>query len=166
MDKYKKLADYLKGNGQINNIPLFNATVKSIEGESCTITIDDLELDEVRLKATINGNANKIIVTPAVGSMVLVGSLTGDLKDLAIIATDEIEKLEYEQDGLKLLIDSTDGKISISNTTISVKDVFQQLTDLLKAFKVYTPAGPSGTALPDVVLLINAFETAFKAILK
>jgi hypothetical protein len=67
---------------------------------------------------------------------------------------------------LNLVIDSTDGKISISNNTVSVKDVFQQLTDLLKGFKVYTPAGPSGTALPDVVILINQFETAFKTILK
>jgi len=167
MDKYKKLGVLLNGlvaDGKM--IPLFNAEVKSIQGESCTIDLNGLELDEVRLKATINGKANKVIVTPAVGSMVLVGSLTGDLKDLAVLNVDEIEKLEYVQNGLNIIIDSSDGKVKIENANTSAYNLFQQLTDLLKQFKVYTPSGPSGTALPDVVILINQFETDFKTILK
>lgn len=165
MDEYKKLGDLLKGLNT-HPIPFFNAVVKSIEGESCTIVFNNIELDEVRLKATINGEANKIIIEPKVGSMVLVGSLTGDLKDLAVLKVDEVAKLHYLQDGLEVLIDSTDGKVKIANETTSLKNCFQSLTDLLKEFKVFTPAGPSGIPLPTTMVSITAFETEFKTLLK
>jgi hypothetical protein len=168
MDRYKKLSELL-GRSFLNSqktMPLFNGIIKSIEGESCTVDIDGLEVDEVRLKATINGETNKIIVEPKVGSMVLIGSLTGDLKDLAVLKADELAKIIYQQDGLKLLLDSTDGKVSIENNNVSVHDIFQQLVDLLKLFKVYTPAGPSGTPLPDTITALTAFENDFKLILK
>lgn len=167
MDRYKKLAELLKTiNKGTEAMPLFNAEVKSVQGESCTVAVNDIELDEVRLKATINGNANKIIIEPKNGSMVLVGSLTGDLKDLAVLKVDEVAKLQYEQDGLKVLIDSTDGKVNIENGTASLKDVFQDLTDLLKQFQVYTAMGPSGTPIATTITSITNFETKFKSLLK
>lgn len=166
MDRYRKLAEAIaaiKGKG---NIPLFNAQVMAVEGESCTIRIGDIDIDEVRLKATMNGSANKVVARPKVGSVVLVGSLTGDLKDLAVLRVDEIAALEYEQDGLKIQVDSADGMVSISNNETSLKELFEMLTDLLKTFKVYTPSGPSGTPLPETAVKIEQFETAFKQILK
>lgn len=167
MDKYQKLGELLKNHfPDARKMVLFNATVVSVEGESCTVDMDGLQIDEVRLKATINGEANKVIAEPKAGSMVLIGSLTGDLKDLAVIKIDEVEKLIYEQDGLKVVVDSTDGKVNIENDEVSVHDLFQSLVDLLKEFKVYTPAGPSGTALPDTVMAITQFEIDFKKILK
>lgn len=167
MDRYKKLGDLLKGvNKGTEALPLFNAEVKSIEGESCTVIVNSIELDEVRLKATINGESNKIIVEPKTGSMVLIGSLTGDLKDLAVLKVDEVAKLQYEQDGLKVLIDSTDGKVNIENGTASLKDIFQDLTDLLKQFQVYTAMGPSGTPIATTITSITTFETKFKSLLK
>lgn len=167
MDKYKKLGDYLKQNAAgVQMLPLFNADVVSVEGESCTIDIDGLHIDEVRLKATINGNTNKIIITPAVGSTVLVGSLTGDLKDLAVVSVDEVEKLEYLQSGLHIVIDSSDGKMEVSNNAVSLKNIFQSLADLIRQLKVFTPVGPSGTPLPDTITRVSNFETDFKSILK
>lgn len=168
MDKYKKLGDYFKSlaTDAITHMPLVNAKVISVEGESCTVEFDGLQIDEVRLKATINGQANKIIVEPKTGSMVLIGSLTGDLKDLAVLSVDEVAKLQYEQDGLSILIDSTDNKIKIENQTTSLKDVLQKLADLLKQFQVFTPSGPSGTPLPPTIASITEFETEFKSILK
>lgn len=168
MDKYKKLSELLTRHNSSNwkAMPIFNAVVKSIQGESCTVEVDGLEIDEVRLKATINGEANKIIIEPKVGSMVLIGSLTGDLKDLAVLRGDQVSKIIYQQDGLDILIDSTDKKIQVQNGSTSLYEIFQALVDLLKEFKVYTPAGPSGTPLPDTVAAITAFETNFKMILK
>lgn len=165
MDKYRKLWELLKPQtGKV--IPLFNAVVKSIEGESCTIELDGLDIDEVRLKATINEEDDYILLSPKVGSMVLVGSLTGDLSDLAVLKVDQVEKLEYKQNGLEILVDSTDGKLQVKNEDISFVDVFQALTNLLKQFKVFTPTGPSGTPLPDTITALTQFETTFKKILK
>jgi hypothetical protein len=167
MDRYRKLAELIeKRISSDKMMPLFNAILKSVQGESCTVEVDGLEIDEVRLKATINGETNKLIIEPKIGSMVLVGSLTGDLKDLAVLKADEVGRLIYQQDGLEILIDSTDRKVRIKNQEVSVYDLFQALVDLLKQFKVYTPAGPSGTPLPDTVTAITTFETDFKKILK
>lgn len=168
MSKYKLLGDVfseaLKKN--TNTLPLINAEVVSIEGESCTVKIDELIIDEVRLKATINGSNNKVIVQPKIGTMVLIGSLTGDLKDLAVLSVDEIEKLLYEQDDLKIEIDSTDKKIKIENDQVGLKSLFQSLTDLLKQFKVFTSTGPSGTPLPTTITSLTQFENDFKKLLK
>ncbi len=168
MSKYKLLGDVfneaLKKNN--NTIPLINAEVVSVEDESCTVKIDELIIDEVRLKATINGSSNKVLIQPKIGTMVLIGSLTGDLKDLAVLNVDEIEKLLYEQDGFKIEIDSTDKKIKIENDQVSLKDLFQSLTNLLKQFKVFTPAGPSGTPLPTTISSLTQFENNFKKLLK
>lgn len=168
MDKYRKLGDALKGlfPEESKPLPLFNAEVVSIQGESCTIRLDELEIDGVRLKATINESGDKLLITPPAGSMVLVGTLTGDLKDLAVVSVDQFERLEYQQNGLKVLIDGTDGKIAISNEATDLKGIFQSLADLLREFKVYTANGPSGTPIATTVQKIMAFETDFKNLLK
>jgi hypothetical protein len=168
MSRYKKLAEALQNLAadSIIHMPLINAEVISVENESCTVKIDDVEIDEVRLKATINGTSNKVLLKPKVGSMVLIGSLTGDLKDLAVLNIDELEKLQYEQDGLLVEIDSTDAKIKIANADTSLYELLQSLANLLKQFKVHTPVGPSGTPLPDTITAIEQFETSFKKILK
>jgi hypothetical protein len=168
MDRYRKLGDALKGLFPEGSkpLPLFNAEVVSIEGQSCTIRLDELEIDGVRLKATINESGDKLLLTPPIGSMVLVGSLSGDFKDLAVVSVDQFEKLEYQQSGLNILIDGTDGKIAISNDSSDLKGIFQSLADLLKQFKVYTANGPSGTPIATTMQQINAFETDFKNLLK
>lgn len=167
VDKYKKLVDTMKAAvKQTLPLSLFNAEVKSVEGESCTVMVGELELDEVRLKATINDEDNKIIVVPKVGSKVLIGSLSGDLADLSVLKIDEIEKIEYEQDGLSIEIDSVSKKVSVKNESTSLKDIMQELSDLLKQFKVNTPSGPSTNILPDTLTAIMQFETHFKQLLK
>jgi len=167
MDKYAKLLVSLKqAVAPPKMLPIFSAEVKEITGESCTIILDGLELTEVRLKSTINGSANKIILSPKVGSIVLVGSLTGDLKDLAVLKIDEVEKVEYVQDGLKIVIDTTDKKVSIENEEVSFLGLMQELTGLLKDFRVYTPSGASGTPLPATVLKINEFEGHLQQLFK
>lgn len=166
MDKYKKLIAALQNIAPVPMVPLLPVQVKAITGESCTVEFGDLELTDVRLKATINGADNSLLLLPKVGSTVLVGSLTGDLKDLAVLKIDELQKINYVQDGLQLTVDATDNKVSVSNEQVSLYSLMQQLVDLLKAFKVYTPAGPSGTALPDTLAAILQFEVSFKQLLK
>lgn len=168
MDKYRKLGEALKNNfsGNGKMMPLVNAEVKSIDGESCTVAVGDLDLTDVRLKATINEAANYVLVKPKVGSMVVVGSLTGDLKDLCVLSVDEVEKVEYRQNGLEVEIDSVSKKVLLKNDTVSLYDLFASLVDILKTIKVFTPSGPSGTPLPDTIAKVVQLETKFKSILK
>jgi len=169
MDNYKKLVETLKQVvGGNNNIPLINAQVKEVTGESCTVLYgsDEMELTEVRLKSTINESGNYLLLIPKVGSMVTCGSFTGDFKDLCVLAIDEVESFKYVQNGLELEIDSTDGKVSIKNDDVSLLGLFGSLVAILKALKVFTPVGPSGKILPEILLQVNQFETDFKKLLK
>lgn len=168
MDKYAKLNEVFKNAfSQKTGAQLIVGTLKAITDNTCTVEINEgLQLTDVRLKIDVADSNNRLMIFPKVDSLVLMGSLTGDMKDLAIIKCEQIERIEYCQDGTIIKIDSTDGKVSIENESVSLKGLFQQLTDLLKQFKVFTPAGPSGAPLPDTILALTSFETSFKQLLK
>jgi hypothetical protein len=152
--------------GANSNLPV-TGIVESIQGESITVKlISGLSISDVRLKATINEQSDFVLVTPKIGSTVLMLSSTGDLTNMTVIKSDQFEKIEICQGGLELLIDSTDSKISIKNKSVSLKEIFTDLGVLLKGLKVYTPMGPSGTPLPDSITAIESFETKFKQLLK
>lgn len=167
MDKFRKLGEALKGVGQLGiQATIAAAEVKAITGESCTVAVGDLELTDVRLKATINGENNKVLLLPKVGSVVLIGSLTGDMRDLCVLKIDEVEKLKYEQSGLKIEIDSVSKKISVENENVSLKSLFDDLADIIKTLKLFTANGPTNGLLPDSVLKVTQFETNYKMLLK
>jgi hypothetical protein len=88
MDKYAELADKLKALGGKPSQVLFYAEVKSIDGDTCTITYADLDIDEVKLNASGSGVSDKLITTPKVGTIALIGSLSGDLRDLVLLNCD------------------------------------------------------------------------------
>lgn len=97
MDKYAKLKELLRGicGYQESNQPLlFQAEVLKIQGDCCEINIGGLHLSDVRLKAVADGQTEGVmLIIPAVGSRVLVGSLTGDYRDLAVLNIERFEKL-------------------------------------------------------------------------
>ena len=165
MDKISQLkTNFQKMVGANPNYPI-DGIVKSIQGDTCTVEIDGLELSDVRLKATADGS-DTLLIVPAVDSNVLLLSSDGSIDNLTVIKADKAQKIIFNENGLQVEIDSTDGKVSIKNSSISLIDVLQGLATLLKQLKVYTPAGPSGTPLPDSLTAINQFETNFKKILK
>lgn len=149
-----------------SNLPI-QAKVTSLEDDTCSVILaSGLELNDVRLKASIGGDDDYFIQRPKIGSKVMLLSVTGSLDDLMVLKADEIENFEFSSNGLKILIDSEDGKVKIGNGQTNLKKIFQMNVDLLKEFKVFTPAGPSGTPLPDILLKINLFEMEFKKLLK
>ncbi|MWB92992.1 hypothetical protein GON26_01335 [Flavobacterium sp. GA093] len=152
--------------GANSNLPITGKVI-SIEGESCTVQlISGLKVSDVKLKATINEQDNFILVTPKEGSSVIMLSSTGDLENLTVIKADQFEKMEINQGGLNILIDSNDGKVSIKNDSVSLKEILSDLSELLKNIKVFTPMGPSGNPLPDSIQAIVNFETKVNQLLK
>lgn len=148
------------------NLPLIGEVVK-VEGQTCSVKIDEnLTVPDVRLSASINDSQNNLLIIPKKGTNVTILSLTGNLDDLCVIKIDEVEKIEYKQDGLELLIDSTDKKVQLKNDQASLHDLFGDLASILEQFKVFTPSGPSSGVLPDTMLSITNFKTKFKSLLK
>lgn len=165
MDKIKQLKKNVQAIVRANpNYPI-DGVVKSVQNDTCTVEIEKIELSDVRLKATADGEDNLLII-PKVGSRVIMMSVDGSVDNLIVIKVDAASKIRYNENGLEVEIDSTTGKVKVKNESTSLKELFQQLTDILKTIKVFTPAGPSGNPLPDSMIKINQFETDFKTILK
>lgn len=97
MDRYAKLKDLLRGICRTEgNGPalLFQGEVVSVEKDCCTVEVSGLQLTDVRLKAIADGETEKaLLVVPSVGSRVLVGSLTGDLRDLAVLNVERFDRM-------------------------------------------------------------------------
>lgn len=146
MDKYRRLADLLKGRNETKET-FFTATFVSSQGDTCTINVDGLELDGVRLKPTTAQTKNKVLLTPAEGSDVLVGSFSGDFSNLFVLSADVVDTIEITCNGQNVM-----------------KLVSQLIQTLAKA-QVITPLG-NGTFDPGVISQLNMIETSFKQIFK
>lgn len=167
MDKLSQIRSHLIGSQPVAKQYVYTGTVVSVDGRHCKVKLSSgLEVTRVKLTATIGDEADELLIVPTVGSAVTMVSLSGTENNLTIVKFDRAEYITYRQAGMELLIDSRDGKVSVKNEQSSLKEVFDNLTALLRAFKVTTPIGPSGTALEDVVLQIDSFEQSFNGILK
>lgn len=97
MDSYAKLRELLRGvcgTGGKETAVLFQAAVVSVEGDTCTVDIGGLQLSDVRLKSVADGKTDGVmLLVPSVGSTVLVGSLTGDYRDLAVLSIERFDRL-------------------------------------------------------------------------
>lgn len=110
--------------------------VKSVDGESCTVEVAGLELDEVRLTAVSDGGDGKTVLTPKTGSMVLMGDMSGGLlRDLAVIGYTEVEKITATCDSIELNGGENGGLVNIGN-----------LKNNLDALKRYVEAMKSAVA--------------------
>lgn len=165
MDKVAELKKRLRALMPPTPMITIDGTVTKIENDTCSVMVADMELVDIRLKATSNGK-DSILTIPKVGSHVLMISTDGSIDNLTVVKCDEVSKFIYNENGLYIEIDSESGKIEIKNKTVSLKELFEKSADIKKNMKVSTPMGPSGTPLPDVLAKILDFETSFKSLLK
>lgn len=182
MDKYRQLQEALKGVGQLGiQSTIISAEVKAITGESCTVMVGDLELTDVRLKATINGETNKVLMLPKVGSMVLIGSLTGDMRDLCVLKNDEVDKLIYEQGAVKVTIDAPSNsvvydvngtilkleeKVQVENPYYNLLNLINEFIDICKNEIHMTNAGPTVSLNPANKIKFDSLKRKFAQLLK
>ncbi len=165
MDRKVELKRRLRDlvNAQPNH-PL-HGTVTAVNGDTCSVLIGGLELTDIRLKSTTGGD-NRLLVTPKIGTDVTLLSSDGTIDNLTVIAVDRIAKLELKEADFRLEIDCETKKLGFGNSETNIYKLLDDLQKLLKQLKVYTPAGPSGTPLPDSIARIEQFESDFKKILK
>ena len=124
----------------------FTAQVVSVDGECCTVDYDGLQVSDVRLRAVVNGEQSKILVTPKVGSYVMVVSLTDDMTQLIVSAFSDVDKIEIDTGKIVLNGGQNGGIVNITQLT-------QKLNDMVNMFNTHTHAvttigGP--TAQPEV----------------
>jgi len=143
-------------------------TVEVIEvfDTHCTVQLGDMKLTGVRLYSQASEKGN-ILLKPKKGTMATVLTDT-DFRDMEIIKADSISSMKFEENGLIIEYDSEAGKIQIKNNQVSLKDLFQQLTDMIRSLKVgvLAPNSISGPVDPGTMASAVKFETSFKQLLK
>lgn len=125
MDQYRRLRDNLMqmmGSGK--EITIWQGIVKSVEGTTCTVTFGTLDVEGVRLRASLAENESHLLIVPKVGTAVVVGSLSNDLSLLVVLAVDEVESITIN--GGKL-----GGLINIESLT-------QKINELVRTFNSHT----------------------------
>lgn len=75
-------------------LSIWQGIVVSVEGATCTVEFGSQQISGVRLRASLADVEEQLLVVPKAGSAVVVGSLSGDLSDLAVLVVDEAERIE------------------------------------------------------------------------
>lgn len=125
MDQYRRLRDNLmQMMGYGKEITIWQGIVKSVEGTTCTVTFGTIDVEGVRLRASLAENESHLLIVPKVGTAVVVGSLSNDLSMLLVLAVDEVESITIN--GGKL-----GGLINIESLT-------QKINELVRTFNNHT----------------------------
>lgn len=140
-EKIKRIAN---GNGSCT---CFTAKVTSLDGETCDVELEGMKLTDVRLRAVMNGEDSKILVTPKIGSHVLVVDLSGNLSQLAVVGYSEVEKIEIDATD-KIIFNGGNNKglVKVEEMVSWMQKVYndmQTLTGLLLS----SPVAGNGAAL-------------------
>ncbi|MCQ2359949.1 MAG: hypothetical protein MJ009_00510 [Paludibacteraceae bacterium] len=148
MDIYSKIKDAIKEMGGTLLPGLKIAKVVSCSGYTCTVQIDSLQLKDVRLRAVINNNDDKVILTPKTGSYVLVYDMSGGkMRDLVVMSCSEVEKIEIKTENTTVDIDKNGVRINGGNLggLVNIEELTNKLNALVNAFNSHTHS-VSGTA--------------------
>jgi len=134
------------------------AEVTAFNSDDWTITckIDNLEIDEIRVKSVINTDDTGILIEPKVGSKVLLGKIDGKAEALVVLKYDEIVKYRLIAD----LIEFNGDDYSV----VKAEELQQILTinkTFIDAFKniLSVPINEPGNGSP------SAFQTALNTAL-
>ncbi len=123
MDQYRQLRDSIA-----SLIPqkatILQGIVKAVNGITCTVTVGNIDIPGVRLRASELDNRQHLLITPQVGSPVILGSLSGDLADLVVLQVDHAASVTVNGGALG-------GLINIAQLT-------DKLNALVNAFNAHT----------------------------
>lgn len=137
MDGYKEFGNRLRSAMGPDKISIYQGVVKSVEGITCTVTSGNIDLPDVRLRASETDQDNDIILVPQIGSAVIVGSLSGDLSQLVVLVCDKVDSIRVS------------GKITINGGNlgglVNIKSLTKSLNKFVQSFNSHTHTGNQGT---------------------
>jgi len=171
MDKRSKAIEQLKQFRKPNGDIFSYAQVTKITGDTCSVKIGDLELTDVRLKATDDGSSDKLVIYPLVGSKVIVCANNGSLNDLFVCKVDDPERILYKHKNVMIDVDGKNGKIILNEGKlgglIKIEELvsrFNKLENFIKEWRMaydihmHATAG-TGSPSPPSVLFSKDPET-------
>jgi hypothetical protein len=159
MDIYGQIGEKIRaiaGTGSKQPV-VFPALVESVKGGTCSVKIDGLVITGVRLRAVINSSTEQLLVTPKVGSYVLVVDLSGgNYRNLAVISCSEITGINIKVGGTTAVINAEG--ITFNGGGLGGLVKLQELKENLNNLKQYVEA--MNSALPGAFSAIGASSAA------
>ncbi|MCX8018940.1 MAG: hypothetical protein N2747_00430 [Chitinophagaceae bacterium] len=143
----------------------FVADVVSVDNDTCKVHYNGAIFENVRLRSVIDADDDKFIVRPKPGSKVMIACMDGNMESLYVVKTAKLKDLEIKNGNFEIYIDLTTGKVKVRNGTVSLKSLLEEIIEEILKLKLHTPAGPSGTALPDNVTALNALKNKIQQLL-
>lgn len=142
MDDYRQLQEHLRNvAGGRKSISIYQGIVKSVDGNLCEVTVGNINIPGVRLKASELDDDGLMLITPKVGSAVTIGSLSGDLTELVVLQVDHIETIVIN--GGKL-----GGLINIGQLTDKINELVESFNSHTHQVTVSHPGGTFTTVKP------------------
>jgi hypothetical protein len=140
------------------NPSVFVAEVVSVQGDTCTVRLGELEYTDVALAIPSDGSSDQVLMTPPVNSFVVVADLDGEKRHLQVLAFQQVQKMQWQQGQLTLEI-SDGGGFKVEHQGQNLKSVLSDFIDeVCKIIVIY------GTT-PNVPAL-QAIKTRLQTILK
>lgn len=138
MDAYRELQERLKKLGG-RTLSLYQGVVESVEDGTCTVIIDGLAIPDIRLRATTTEDDMELLIIPAVGSGVIVGSLTGGFEQLVILSIDRADQIILNGG-------HRGGLVLVNELTRKLNVLEKDLNDLKEVMSTWTPIPQDGGA--------------------
>lgn len=128
---------------------LFTAEVTKVSGDTCSVRYGTLEFEDVRLRVIAeDSNNSRMLLTPKVGSCVLVADLSGgDKRDFAVVMLSEVQKVEMTAEEVKLNGGSNGGLVKIEKLTEKLNGLIDEVNALVDTFNNHT----HNVATPDTI---------------
>lgn len=142
MDRYRELGERLRSVAFRPGVLLSQGIVTKVDGFLCDVSVDGVTIPDVRLRASAVSCGGELLVVPKAGSAVIVGSLSGDLSELAVLSVDAADTVTVNGGALGGLI--------------KIEELTKKLNALVEAFNKHThqvtvshPGGTFTTLKPE-----------------
>lgn len=150
MDKSKEIKEAIKSIVGVPGMMFVMGKVESVGDETCSVKIADrIVINDVRLNASADGNADNILIKPKVDSMVLMADLSGgELRSLVVISFSALESMTVKFEG-EVVINGgkNEGLVKVGPLAEKLKAIEEDINALKKVFSSsWTPVVYDGGA--------------------
>ena len=149
MDRSKEIKEVIKSIAGVPGMMFVMGKVESVGDETCSVKIADrLVINDVRLNASADGNADNILIKPKVGSMVVMADLSGgELRSLVVISFSALDSMTVRFDG-EVVINGgeNEGLVKVKKLTDKLNAIEDKINALEDALKNWTPMPYDGGA--------------------
>ena len=133
MTEEQRLARNIKAVVGPAPITVYQGIVTAVDGITCTVRFGSSDVSGIRLRASETENEAQLLLVPKIGTAVIVGSLSGDLAQMAVLQMDQVERIEING-----------GKLG---GLINIEPLVEKINLLTDVFNRHTHTIPTGGVL-------------------